>query len=90
LTGKTFARHWIHNGMLQIQTKLDDGTYKLEKMSKSLGNVVTIREFLADHPADAFAVGGVVELLPQSVGIWYRYRGRPRAQTRPHPWSAEA
>ena len=53
LTGKTFARHWIHNGMLQIQTKLEDGTYKLEKMSKSLGNVVTIREFLADHPADA-------------------------------------
>jgi cysteinyl-tRNA synthetase len=53
LTGKTFARHWIHNGMLQIQTKLDDGTYKLEKMSKSLGNVVTIREFLAEHPADA-------------------------------------
>ena len=53
LTGKTFARHWIHNGMLQIQTKLEDGTYKLEKMSKSLGNVVTIREFLAEHPADA-------------------------------------
>ena len=53
LTGKTFARHWIHNGMLQIQTKLADGTYKLEKMSKSLGNVVTIREFLAEHPADA-------------------------------------
>jgi cysteinyl-tRNA synthetase len=53
LTGKTFARHWIHNGMLQIQTKLADGTYKLEKMSKSLGNVVTIRDFLAEHPADA-------------------------------------
>ncbi|MBM4413676.1 MAG: cysteine--tRNA ligase [Chloroflexi bacterium] len=53
LTGKTFARHWIHNGMLQIQTKLADGTYKLEKMSKSLGNVVTIRDFLNEHPADA-------------------------------------
>jgi cysteinyl-tRNA synthetase len=53
LTGKTFARHWVHNGMLQIQTKLDDGTYKLEKMSKSLGNVVTIRGFLTEHPADA-------------------------------------
>jgi cysteinyl-tRNA synthetase len=53
LTGKTFARHWVHNGMLQIQTKLADGTYKLEKMSKSLGNVVTIRDFLTNHPADA-------------------------------------
>jgi cysteinyl-tRNA synthetase len=39
--------------MLQIQTKLEDGSYKLEKMSKSLGNVVTIREFLGAHPADA-------------------------------------
>jgi cysteinyl-tRNA synthetase len=53
LTGKTFARHWVHNGMLQIQTKLADGTYKLEKMSKSLGNVVTIRDFLTEHTADA-------------------------------------
>jgi cysteinyl-tRNA synthetase len=52
LTGKRFARYWMHNGMLQIQTRLADGTYKMEKMSKSLGNVVTIREFLAEHPAD--------------------------------------
>lgn len=52
LTGKPFARYWMHNGMLQIQTKLPDGTYKLEKMSKSLGNVVTIRDFLAEYPAD--------------------------------------
>jgi cysteinyl-tRNA synthetase len=52
LTGKRFARYWMHNGMLQIQTRLPDGTYKMEKMSKSLGNVVTIREFLAAHPAD--------------------------------------
>lgn len=53
LTGKQFANIWMHNGMLQIQTKMDDGTFKLEKMSKSLGNVVTIREFLRDHEADA-------------------------------------
>lgn len=52
LTGKPFARFWIHNGMLQIQTKMDDGTYKMEKMSKSLGNVVTIRDFLRDYEAD--------------------------------------
>jgi len=42
----------MHNGMLQIQTRLADGTYKLEKMSKSLGNVVTIREFLAQYHPD--------------------------------------
>lgn len=43
-TGKPFARYWIHNGMLQLSG---------EKMSKSVGNLVTIEEFLARHPADA-------------------------------------
>ncbi len=42
-TGKPFARYWIHNGMLQL---------KGEKMSKSLGNLVTIDEFLAEHGPD--------------------------------------
>jgi cysteinyl-tRNA synthetase len=52
LTGKEFARYWMHNGMLQIQTRAQDGSLKLEKMSKSLGNVVTIRDFLREHEAD--------------------------------------
>ena len=43
LTHKTFATYWMHNGML---------TLKSEKMSKSLGNMVLIDEFLADHPGD--------------------------------------
>src|SRR3990170_4612800 len=43
LTGKTFARYWVHNGMLQFSG---------EKMSKSLGNLVTIEEFLAEHEAN--------------------------------------
>ena len=34
LTGKPFARYWVHNGMLQLGG---------EKMSKSLGNLVTDR-----------------------------------------------
>lgn len=42
-TGKSFARYWIHNGMLQLSG---------EKMSKSLGNLITIQEFLANHEAD--------------------------------------
>jgi cysteinyl-tRNA synthetase len=45
LTGKPFARYWVHNGMLQL---------KGEKMSKSLGNLVTVEAFLAKHEADAF------------------------------------
>ncbi len=52
LTDKPFARYWMHNGMLQIQTRLADGSTKMEKMSKSLGNVVTIDEFLAVHEPD--------------------------------------
>jgi len=42
-TGKSFARYWLHNGMLQL---------KGEKMSKSLGNLVTIDDFLAQHGPD--------------------------------------
>ena len=52
LTGEPFARFWVHNGMLQIHTRTDDGSIKIEKMSKSLGNVVTIRQFLSEHEAD--------------------------------------
>ena len=43
-TGKPFARFWLHNGMLQLSG---------EKMSKSLGNLITITEFLKDHDGDA-------------------------------------
>ncbi len=46
-TGKPFARYWMHNGMLQL---------KGEKMSKSLGNLITIDEFLAEHDADVLRV----------------------------------
>jgi len=52
LTGEEFARFWVHNGMLQIHTRIADGTVKYEKMSKSLGNVVNISDFLREHDAD--------------------------------------
>ncbi len=42
-TGKQFARYWIHNGMLQLGG---------EKMSKSLGNIVSIKDFLKVRDAD--------------------------------------
>ena len=44
LTGKPFARYWVHNGMVQLSG---------EKMSKSLGNLITIDSFLQQHSADA-------------------------------------
>ncbi|HRD68751.1 MAG TPA: cysteine--tRNA ligase [Legionella sp.] len=39
-TGKTFANYWLHAGMLQVNH---------EKMSKSVGNFLTIADVLKDH-----------------------------------------
>jgi cysteinyl-tRNA synthetase len=39
----TMANYWMHNGFLQVEG---------EKMSKSLGNFVTINEVLADWPGE--------------------------------------
>ncbi|MGD9116780.1 MAG: cysteine--tRNA ligase [Dehalococcoidia bacterium] len=44
---KPFAKYWLHNGLLQFGE---------DKMSKSLGNLVTIKEALAKHSADAIRV----------------------------------
>ena len=44
-TGKPFARYWMHNGMLRLGG---------EKMSKSLGNIISIQDFLKDHSANSF------------------------------------
>jgi cysteinyl-tRNA synthetase len=43
ITGKPFARYWMHNGMLQL---------KGEKMSKSTGNLIPINEFVRDYTGD--------------------------------------
>lgn len=42
--GTTFARHWMHSGMVAYQ-----GT----KMSKSLGNLVFVSELVKSHPPQA-------------------------------------
>jgi cysteinyl-tRNA synthetase len=52
-TGKVpFVRHWMHNAMMQLGD---------EKMSKSLGNIITLRDGLDRYGADAirlFVLGG--------------------------------
>jgi len=40
LTGKPFAKYWIHHGLLTINS---------QKMSKSLGNFVTIKDFMTKY-----------------------------------------
>jgi len=44
---KPFVRHWLHNGMVQMGA---------EKMSKSLGNLITIKQALENYSADAIRV----------------------------------
>ncbi|PPS42350.1 cysteine--tRNA ligase [Chroococcidiopsis sp. TS-821] len=46
VTGKPLANYWMHNGMVTVNG---------EKMSKSLGNFITIRELL-NRPTDPMAV----------------------------------
>jgi len=41
---KPFVKYWLHNGFVNINS---------EKMSKSLGNFITIREALQKYPAEA-------------------------------------
>ncbi len=47
LTGKTFVNYWMHTGFLTIRG---------EKMSKSLGNFITIDELLQKYSAEVFRV----------------------------------
>ncbi|MEK6564967.1 MAG: cysteine--tRNA ligase [Candidatus Omnitrophota bacterium] len=40
LSGKLFARYWLHHGLLTINS---------QKMAKSLGNFITIKDFIEKH-----------------------------------------
>ncbi len=44
---KPFVRHWMHNGWLTLDE---------EKMSKSLGNIITIREALERYGSDGIRI----------------------------------
>jgi len=44
---KPFVKHWLHNGLLQLGE---------EKMSKSLGNLITVKEALEKYSADAVRI----------------------------------
>jgi len=43
-TGKPFAKYWIHNGLIQIHR---------EKMSKSIGNILNVREAVSKWSKEA-------------------------------------
>jgi len=44
---KPFVKHWLHNGLVQLGE---------EKMSKSLGNLITIKEALEKYSTDAIRI----------------------------------
>lgn len=84
LTGGTFARYWMHNGLVRI----DD-----EKMSKSLNNFLTIRDVLEKYSGEeirTFIIGShyrsplnyMTESLDSARESLKRFyialRGRPR------------
>ncbi len=86
LTGKPFARYWMHNGMLQLQG---------EKMSKSLGNLVTVDDFLSRHEPDSLrmmVLGGSyrapLSYSDEIVNAAERGLDRLRSALKPAPASA--
>ncbi len=42
--GKVYSRYWMHNGMIAVDK---------EKMSKSLGNIILVKDLLAAFPGEA-------------------------------------
>jgi cysteinyl-tRNA synthetase len=42
--GKVFARYWLHNGFLTVDS---------EKMAKSVGNVLLVHDLVKEHPGEA-------------------------------------
>ena len=55
---KVMANFWMHNGFLQVEG---------EKMSKSLGNFVIIREVLADWPGDVIRLAMLASHYRQPI-----------------------
>lgn len=93
-TERAFARYWIHNGMMQLSG---------EKMSKSLGNLVTIEDFLSKHDADALRMTILnssyrgplsysEDIVAQAEKGFERLRSalRPASGNQRHPETAEA
>lgn len=72
------ANYWMHNGFLQVES---------EKMSKSLGNFITIHELLADWPGEVLRLNMLkthytspidwtmksLEESARTLNDWYRF-----------------
>jgi cysteinyl-tRNA synthetase len=56
--GRPFARYWVHNGLVNIES---------QKMSKSAGNVLLIRDLLASHAGEVVRLGLLTALYRQPL-----------------------
>ncbi len=50
-SGKMFAKCWMHNGLTRMRTKAAGGQWQAQKMSKSLGNIKSLKDLLKQYPA---------------------------------------
>ena len=87
--GSHFARVWMHNGMLRVNG---------EKMAKSLGNFLTVRDALARAPAEAVRLlllrtqyraeldfsDAALEESRRELDRWYRALDRTPAEPLQH------
>lgn len=79
-TGKPFARYWMHVGLVRFEN---------EKMSKSVGNVFLIRDFLKKYPPEVlrlmylnshyrkpydFSEKNITDTIPLLEKIWSTYQ----------------
>jgi len=85
---RQMAKVWMHNGFLQVEG---------QKMSKSLGNFVTIRDLLADWPGEALRlnmlrthyrqpIDWTVKGLEESLKVLERWHA---AAGDAHPWTGQ-
>jgi cysteinyl-tRNA synthetase len=70
------ANYWMHNGFLQVEG---------EKMSKSLGNFVTIRELLSQWPGDVLRLNMLRTHYRQPID--WRNEGLNSARSELRSWS---
>ena len=78
--GSPFVRYWVHNGFVTVEG---------EKMSKSIGNILAVREILSRFPGEAIRLNMLsthyrqpldwttegVERARKSLDRWYRAAG---------------
>ena len=88
VTEKVFVRYWLHTGFLMVGG---------EKMSKSLGNFITVREVLKKYPPEAFRLLVLKAHYRSPIDFTYdalekaqrSYRRLANAAARLRAWIAE-